>query len=88
MRLCPIRFWEIGSDINNCYYFFTSISGERNIIEGNHIYLWEMANGQYTIEEIVSHENSPYNNQEYKMEDIMDFYIKMYNSFALLLSNY
>jgi radical SAM superfamily enzyme YgiQ (UPF0313 family) len=87
-KLCPVRLWEINYDINNCYYYFTSLNGEKNIIEGNHIYLWEMATGQYTIEEIVSHENSPYNNQEYKMEDIMDFYIKMYNSFALLLSSY
>ncbi|MCD8185312.1 MAG: hypothetical protein LUD68_02295 [Rikenellaceae bacterium] len=59
------------------------------MIANNHIYLWEMADGQYTIKEIIEHENSPYKNQGHEaVAEVMDFYKKMSDSYALLLSSY
>lgn len=50
--IAPLRVWNIEYDFINEYYFFTSLCGEKNILDKDKVFLWEKATGKKTINEI------------------------------------
>jgi len=82
----PIALWDLDFDMNKDAYIFESLSGESIEIKGNDIYLWEMADGNHTIKDIVFNENSPFKDQVLCLRDIISFYYRLYSSYALLFS--
>jgi radical SAM superfamily enzyme YgiQ (UPF0313 family) len=84
----PIRLWNINYNLkSNCYSFETFIR-EKIIIKGKEKYLWEMANGIYSIMEILTHDNSPFELNEESKKEAIEFYKILFNSFALVFSEY
>ncbi|MDR1653916.1 MAG: radical SAM protein [Prevotellaceae bacterium] len=88
LDMYPIRVWEIDYDFQNNYYLFDNLKNEEIIIDGNDIFLWEIADGQHTIREILQDKNSPFKNNlsQQIIELALNFYKKMYENFALVFS--
>ena len=84
----PVRLWNIDYIIkDDCYSFYT-FTGEQIIIQENKKFLWEKANGINSILEIITHENSPFELNENTQKEIIEFYKKLYYSFALVFAEY
>ncbi|WP_024993943.1 B12-binding domain-containing radical SAM protein [Phocaeicola paurosaccharolyticus] len=82
----PVGLWELDFDINRNCYTFETLAGEEILIKGKHIYLWEMANGQNTIKDIIYNVNSPFKDLQNPLNDILSFYNSLFNTFALVYS--
>jgi radical SAM superfamily enzyme YgiQ (UPF0313 family) len=82
----PVGLWDLDFDINRNCYTFETLAGEEILIKEKHIYLWEMANGQNTIKDIVYSENSPFKDLQYPLNEVLNFYNTLFNNFALLYS--
>ena len=84
----PIRLWDINYQFESDSYLYKSFTGETITIQGNKKFLWEMANGTYSIMDILTHEFSPFELNEESSKEAMDFYKNLFSSFALVFSEY
>jgi len=87
-KLCPLRVWEIEFDIEKFEYKFTSFADELVIIRDKDVYLWEMASGKNTIDDILNHSNCPFIKNDESLKYIVNFYTGLEDKFALIFREF
>lgn len=83
-ELVPLRLWEIDLDIKNEEYYFRTFKGLIVKIQRKNRYLWEMASGQNTIQDIISHKECPFPNNDRSYLEVFEFYRNLEKNFALI----
>ena len=82
--LCPLRLWDVDFDSKVKEYKFISFRNEQITISGKDVFLWEMASGKNTIEEIVNHSESPFAKGINSLNYVFNFYQQLEEKFALI----
>lgn len=87
-ELIPLRLWDLEFDIVHQHYRFISLKGEEIIIQGNDIFLYECAVGNYSIVEILELEGSPLKIDSSAIQYATNFYKSLEDNFALIFKEY
>ncbi len=82
--LCPLRLWDIDFITKENVYKFISFNNEQVIISDKDVFLWEMASGKNTIEDIINHSFCPFPNNDQSLNYIFKFYQQLEEKFALI----
>lgn len=86
--LIPLRLWDIDYNQTINGYNFISFNNEQIVISGQDIFLWELASGKNTIEEIVNYPESPFPRKDESVHHAFIFYQQLEEKFALLFREF
>lgn len=80
--ISPLRLWTIEYEVEKKQYCFIALNGEKTIIDGDKVPLWEKATGKKTIHEIHKESHS------LSIDYVLDFYKDLEEKMALVFVDF